>query len=70
MRLLLILLLLILTVSKRFWLFAQVYLSLVEESDFSSKTRSLPKHPPDPIILDSLVSDNLMLGDELLAKAL
>ena len=37
---------------------------------FSNVPRSLPRNPPDSIILDNWVFDNLILVDELFAKAL
>ena len=37
---------------------------------FSNGPNNLPKNPPDCIILDNWVFDNLILADELFAKAL
>ena len=37
---------------------------------FSNGTRSLPRNPPDSIILDNLVFNNLISVDELFAKIL
>ena len=37
---------------------------------FSNGPNNLPKNPPDCIILDNWVFDNLISADELFAKAL
>ena len=39
-------------------------------SVFSKEPNNLPKNPPDSIIFDNWVFDNLILADELVAKAL